>query len=128
MSRLLLLVAFSIPTFAATIDFNSVASSGNTNQAPSLTVDGFIFSSTHFHTIDSPGSCGFGGCVSNGTIYLGLDAPAAGQPITMTPVGGGMFTLNGIDASMVWMDSASAAAGGYPNGDQIDLLGNLSGG
>jgi PEP-CTERM motif len=112
---------------AATIDFNGVASSGNPIQSPSLTVSGFVFSSSHFHTIDSLG-CSFGGCVSDGSIYLGVDGPLLGQPITMTALGGGAFSLSGFDASMLWVDSAAAAAGGYPNGDHINLLGNIQGG
>jgi hypothetical protein len=35
----------------------------------------------------------------------------------MTPFGGGAFSLNDFDASMLFVDSAFAASGGLPNGD-----------
>jgi PEP-CTERM motif len=101
-----------------------VPSSGDTNQAPSLTTDGFTFSSSHFHTIDSPGICTFGGCVSDGSIYLAVDGFTLGQPITMTKAGGGAFSLLGADFAQLFLDGASAAAGGFPNADIMTITGS----
>jgi hypothetical protein len=107
-----------------TITFDSVPSSGNTDQAPSLTTQGFTFSSSHFHTIDDPGLCTFGGCVSDGSIYLAVDGPTLGQPITMTKAGGGTFSLVGADFAQLWLDGASAAAGGFSNADVMQITGS----
>jgi hypothetical protein len=114
------------PVMATTITFNAVPSSGNPILT-TLTTDGFVFSSGHFHTIDSPITCGFGGCIAgNGSIYLAVDGPAPGfgQPITMTMVGGGTFDLASADLANLWNDSAAAAAGGFPNADKIEIIGS----
>jgi hypothetical protein len=46
----------------------------------------------------------------------------------MTSAGGGTFSLNALDGDKLWNDDASAAAGGFPNATEIDVLGNLLGG
>jgi hypothetical protein len=38
------------------------------------------------------------------------------------------FTLVSFSASMLFNDSSAANSGGFPNGDTINILGNLSGG
>jgi hypothetical protein len=117
-----------LPLGAAVIDFNSVPSSGNPIQSPSLTTQGFVFTSAHFHTVDSPGTCGFGGCVTNGTIYLAVDGPALGFPIVMTASGGGAFSLNAFDGDKLFLDDAAAMGGGFPNATSIGLLASVNGG
>jgi len=101
-----------------TIDFNAVPSSGNPSRT-TLTTDGFTFTSAlFFHTIDSPGLCAFGGCVSNGTVYIAVDPPL-GSPITMTRSAGGTFSLVGFDGAKLFNDDAAAASAGFQNG--VDL-------
>ena len=120
-----LLAASSSP--ATTITFDSVASSGNPHPA-SVTTDGFKFSSGWFHTVDNPGLASFGGLVSSGTIFISEEAGILGQPITMTASGGGAFSLSSLFGSKVFVNSAAAASGGYPNADILNIIGNLSGG
>ena len=111
------------PAMAAAIGFNSITSSGN----PILTAvstQGFLFSSSHFHSVDSPGSCAFGGCVAGDGIYLGVDGPIRGQSIVMTRQGGGTFDLTSADLAQGWNDSMAAAAGGFPNAVTIEMIGS----
>jgi hypothetical protein len=114
---------------AAVITFDSVPSVGNP-LLTSLTTQGFTFTSGHFHTVDNPGGCVFGGCVTNGTHYLAIDGPALGfgLPVTMALAGGGTFSLNGLDGDKLFMDDAAASAGGFPNATEIDVTGSLFGG
>ena len=129
MRHLLFLIATGIlPAAAAVIDFNGVPSSGNTNQSPSLTTQGFVFTSGHFHTIDDPGLCTFGGCVGNGTTYLAVDGPGLGFPILMTALGGGVFSLLGFDGDILFLDTAAAASGGFADATSIGVVGSVSGG
>jgi hypothetical protein len=112
------------PVMADIITFDAVPSSGNPILT-TLTTGGFIFSSGHFHTIDSPTICSFGGCTAgNGSIYLAVDGPPLGFPITMTMVGGGTFNLDSAQLAQLWNDSAAAAAGGFPNADHIEMIGS----
>lgn len=101
------------------IDFNSVPSSGNPILT-TLTTGGYQFSSTHFHTIDST----FGSLVSNGTIYIAEEAGNLGGPITMSKVGGGVFSLNRFDGAKLFLSNTP----GFPNADFINVVGNLFGG
>jgi hypothetical protein len=57
----LLLSAEVPPTRAAqfTIDFNDLSAAGNPDVGPSITVDGFVFSSPHFNAIGQPAVCPF---------------------------------------------------------------------
>ncbi len=112
---------------ATTVTFDSVPSGGNPILT-SLTTQGFTFTSGHFHTIDTPTMGSFGGDVANGTIYIAEEAGALGLPITMADAGGQPFTLSSFDGAEMFIDSAAAAAGGYPNANQINVVGNLSGG
>src|SRR5216683_7644491 len=106
LSVLLTAVAFSAlaapSAQASVVTFDSVVSVGNPIRSTPLTTDGFTFSSAHYHIIDSPGLC-FGGCVSDGTQYLGLDGPTLGFPVKMTDAGGGAFDLLGLDAAKLWL-------------------------
>lgn len=126
-SILLLPLLYTLPAHALVITFNTVPSVGNP-VVTVLTTDGYTFTSGHFHTVDSPGICVFGGCVDNGTIYISEEAGSLGLPITMARSDGTPFTLNGIDGAEVFIDSAAAIAGGFPNAFTLDLEGSLSGG
>jgi PEP-CTERM motif-containing protein len=110
----LALAVVTTPAWAAVIDFEGVPSTGNPIRSGTLTVDGFDFTSGHFHSIDSPGACSFGGCVSPEQ-YIAEEAGSLGQRITMTKSGGGTFTLNSFDFDQLFMDSTAAALGGLPN-------------
>jgi hypothetical protein len=123
----LALVVVSTPAWAAVIDFEGVPSSGNPVRSGTLTVDGFDFTSAHFHITDSPGSCMFGGCVTPEQ-YISEEAGSLGQPITMTRSGGGTFSFDGFDADQLFLDSAAAAAGGFPNADFFRVLVTFGGG
>jgi hypothetical protein len=112
---------------ATTVTFDSVPSVGNPILT-TLTTQGFTFTSGHFHTIDSPTIASFGGDVDNGTIYISEEAGALGLPITMAEAGGQPFTLMSFDGAEQFLNAAAAAAGGYPNANQINVLGNLFGG
>ena len=112
---------------ATIVTFDGVPSVGNPILT-SLTTQGFTFTSGHFHTIDSPTIASFGGDVANGTIYISEEAGQLGLPITMADAGGQPFTLIGFDGAEQFLNAAAAAAGGYPNANQINVLGTLSGG
>src|SRR6267142_4324304 len=82
------------PASAALITFEDVVNGPfNNDIRTSATSDGFGFTSTHFHVINNPTQCAFGGCVANGTQYAAADAPTLAGPVTMTPSGGGTFSL-----------------------------------
>jgi hypothetical protein len=128
LARLTLALAVaSTPGWAAVIDFEGVASSGNPIRTGTLTVDGFDFTSDHFHIIDDPGICFFGGCVAPEQ-YIWEEAGALGEPITMTMAGGGTFSFEGFDVDQAFNDSAAAAAGGFPNADIFEVLVTFGGG
>jgi hypothetical protein len=112
---------------AAVITFNGVPSVANPTLT-SLTTDGFTFTSGHFHTIDTPALGQFGGLVDNGSIYIAEEAGSVGLPITMVEAGGQPFGLVSFDGAELFLNAAAAAAGGFPNANQINVLGNLSGG
>lgn len=131
---------------AVTIDFNSLPSSDNPS-ITFLTTQGFTFTSGHFHTVDSPGLCAYGGCpAGNGTIYIAEEAGLAGNtepetlnysptgptgnvglPITMTRTGL-PFMLTAFDGSTLFQDPGTAALEGFPNADIINLQGTGMGG
>ena len=116
------------PAKAALVTFDDVVN-GSTNEIrTSATSAGFDFTSIHFHVIDSPTSCTFGGCVANGTQYAAEDAPTLAGPVTMTPSGGGTFSLVSFDGAELFLDDLAAAGGGFPNAPLIHVVGNLSGG
>ncbi len=112
---------------ATTVTFDSVPSVGNPILT-SLTTQGFTFTSGHFHTMDSPTIALFGGAVANGTIYIAEEAGSLGVPITMAEAGGQRFTLSSFDGAEMFLDPAAAAAGGFPNANQINVVGSLWGG
>ena len=123
----LALAVVSTPAWAAVIDFEGVPSAGNQIRSGTLTVDGFDFMSSHFHIIDSPGICQFGGCVSPEQ-YIWEEAGSLGLPITMTKSGGGTFSFDSFDADQPFIDSAAAAAGGFPNASFFDVFITFGGG
>jgi PEP-CTERM motif len=124
----LALAVVSTPAWAAVIDFEGVPSSGNPIRSGTLTVDGFDFTSGHFHIIDSPGSCQFGGCVSPDQYIWEEAGTGFGLPITMTRTGGGTFSFDLFDADQAFNDSAAAAAGGFPNASVFDVFITFGGG
>lgn len=112
---------------ASVVTFDDVAGGGNAIQT-SINSGGFVFTSTHFHVTDDPGSCSFGGCVQNGTQYGAEDAPTLAGPVTMARQGGGTFSLASFDGAELWLDDAAAAAGGFQNASLIRVVGDLFGG
>jgi hypothetical protein len=123
----LALAVVGTPAWAAVIDFEGVPSAGNPIRSGTLTVDGFDFTSDHFHIIDSPGICLFGGCVSPEQ-YIWEEAGPLGLPITMTKSGGGTFSFDGFDADQAFNNSTAAAAGGFPNASFFDVFITFGGG
>jgi len=117
------------PASAALITFEDVVNGPfNNDIRTSATSDGFGFTSTHFHVINNPTQCAFGGCVANGTQYAAEDAPTLAGPVTMTPSGGGTFSLVSFDGAELFLSDSAAAAGGFANATSIHVVGNLSGG
>lgn len=84
------------------------------------TSGGFDFNGAHFHIIDTPDAR----IVDNGTQFLGAEAASGlGKAVTMTQVGGGLFSLDGLDVAELWRT-------GEPLNDffQVSLTGNQFGG
>jgi hypothetical protein len=123
----LALAVVSTPGWAAVIDFEGVPSVGNPIRSGTLSVDGFDFTSDHFHIIDSPGACLFGGCVSPEQ-YIFEEAGPLGEAITMTRTGGGTFSLDLFDADQAFNNTTAAAAGGFPNASFFDVFITFGGG
>ncbi len=124
-------MGLALPAAAVVITFDDVVVAPNAILT-SASSGGFDFTSSHFHVINSPTTCGFGGCVQNGTQYAAEDAPTLAGPVTMALSGGGTFSLASFDGAEMWLDSAAAAigtaAGPFPNALNIHVVGNLSGG
>ena len=123
----LALAVFSTPAWATVIDFEGLPAATNPIVSPTLSVDGFDFTSNHFHLVGDTTLCMFGGCVSP-VQYLAEEAGSLGQPITMTRSGGGTFTFDGFQADQNYVDSVAAAAGGFPNASVFDVLVTFGGG
>ena len=120
----------AVPAIADPITFDSVASFGNP-EISSLTTEGFTFSSGHFHTVDTPGLCAFGGCVPNmdgSTVYISEEAGSLASPITMFATSGSPFLLNSFWGTKAFLDDAAALAGGFPNAGTIHVTGIFDGG
>jgi PEP-CTERM motif len=115
------------PIGAEVVTFDDVAAGDNDIQT-SVNSGGFNFASDHFHITNNPAGCSFGGCVGNRTQYASEDAPTLAEPVTMTKIGGGTFSLTSFDGAETFINSAAAATGGYPNAAFIRVVGNLSGG
>jgi hypothetical protein len=120
-------LALALSASAATVTFESISGIGNPIHSSPTYIEGLTFDSGHFHILGSPEITGFGGAVTPAN-YLAVDGPRLGFPVTVTLTGGGVFSLLSFDSSQLWNDSAAAAGGGYPNGDTINLVGNVSGG
>src|SRR5688500_7760858 len=121
-------LGLALPAAAVVITFDDVVVSPTNVIMTAETSGGFNFTSSHFHIINSPTSCGFGGCVQNGTQYAAEDAPTLAGPVTMAPVAGGTFSLLSFDGAEMWLDSVAATSGGFTNALNIHVVGNLSGG
>jgi hypothetical protein len=123
------LMVLAVAGSACTVTVDGVNGTGN----PILTTLTVVeqgqtvtFTSGHFHAIGDPGICLFGGCVSNGTVYLAEEAGSLGLPINMAKVGG--FNLYSFQVAQMFNDDAAAAAGGFPNAVTVRVVGNLTGG
>src|SRR5262249_38498774 len=112
---------------ACTITFDTVSSIDNPVRA-SLTTEGFMFTSIHFHTIDNPELCTFGGCVNNSTVYIMEEAGNLGSPITMTGATGAPFMLTSFAGAQPFLDDTAAASAGFPNATIVSVVGTLAGG
>ncbi len=107
---------------AVLIDFEDVTIVGTNPIVTSTDSHGFNFSSGHHHEINDPG---FSGVAGNGTQYILEEGGSLGQPITMTQIGGGAFSLFSLDGAEVFIGNS---VGGFPNATFLNVLGNLSGG
>jgi len=84
---------------AATIVFDDIPNTVNAIQT-FVTSTGYDFNGGHFHIIDSPGPF----ARNASTSYLAAEkANNLGQPVTMTQIGGGTFTLNQVDVAELWL-------------------------
>ena len=130
MKRLLstvMIIVLTASLSACTITFDAVPGTGNP-PLMSLTTEGFTFTSTHLHAIGEPEFCLFGGCVSNGTVYIVAEATSRDDPITMTSATGVPFTLRSFQGAQVFLDNEAASSGGFPNANGIIVFGTLAGG
>jgi hypothetical protein len=116
-AALALLLSAEVPPARAaqfTIDFNDLSAAGNPDVGPSITVDGFVFSSQHFNAIGQPAVCPFI-CTPGDGVYLAVEGQTGGLPITMVRADGGPFSLLSYDLAVLWVDFAAARAAGFPN-------------
>lgn len=124
---LVVLLGAFVMAHAGTVTFDDVVV-GNNDIQTHVVSDGFNFDSQHFHIINQPGSCSFGGCVSDGSQYMAEDAPGLAFPVTMTDVNGGPFSLVSFDGDKLWLNDEEADAGGFGNASFIHVVGNLAAG
>jgi hypothetical protein len=118
------LLACPLAVHASIVTFDDVVNPGlNAIRTTPVTSVGFVFSSAHYHIIDSPPACSTG-CVSNGTQYLAVDGPTLGFPVTMTHGGGLAFALTGLDAARLFLGTVT----GFPNATTLDVAGTFMGG
>jgi hypothetical protein len=100
------LAFFPAVTSAATITFEDLAVASGVNDIGGDQVSGgFLFNSLTNHTHLTNDTFG----ASNGTTYLITDNFNGENPLTMTPVGGGTFSLLSVDFSE-WIDASEAAS------------------
>ena len=78
----------------------------------SAEVDGFLITSEHFHLF------GDGYFASNGTTYLSYEA-GRGRPFTISRVGGGTFSLRGLDGA----EAVTTSPVDRPSAEAIEVLG-----
>ncbi len=83
----------------------------------SATIDGFLFTSEHFHLL------GDGYFASNGTTYLAYES-GRGHPISMSMIGGGTFSLLGLDGA----EAVTSSPQDRPAAEAIGVLGFLADG
>jgi len=124
----LVLTALALPVHADVITFSSVpgVNPATNGYDVSITTQGFTFTSiSHVHVIGAPSGCPAGGCVDNGTYYLGNDVPYS---VVMAPVVGGSFLFSGFDGSRLLNDNDAAPSTGMPNADSLCFDATLSGG
>jgi hypothetical protein len=117
-----LLLAGLLPATAGVITFDPYPDNSSAILSGTASVEGYDFTSAHFHIVGVPNTC----CVSDGTKYLGADAPQLAFPVTMTKTGGGAFNVLGLDAAKLFLDIGGIP--GFPNAASLELLGNVSGG
>jgi hypothetical protein len=112
---------------AGTVTFDDV-NAGNNDIQTHVVSDGFNFDSQHFHIVNEPNICIFGGCVSDGSQYMAEDAPGLAFPVTMTEVNGASFSLTSFDGDKMWLNDEEALSGGFGNAQFIHVVGNLAAG
>lgn len=111
----------ALPAGATAVTFNTFPAGTNDIQSGTVAIEGYNFSSSHFHIINTI----FSSIVSplDGQ-FLGVDGPTLGAPVTMSQVGGAPFSLQNFWGNEVW----TSAPGGFPNATSIELTGNVNGG
>jgi len=121
----------SVRAGTLTIDFNDLLAAGNPDVAPSITVDGFVFSSPHLTTVGEPELCPFT-CTTGDGVYLAVEGQTGALPITMARADGGRFSLLSYELAVLWVDFAGARAVGFPNeflviaaGDNGETIGSF---
>jgi hypothetical protein len=122
------LMIVAVAGSACTVTFDGVNGAGNPALATlSVTEQGQtvvfrllgVSGEQPFNVIGNPSLCPFGGCVSNGTVYI-METQSV---ITMERAGGGSFTLASFQVAQAFNDDAAAAAGGRPNATSVDVMG-----
>jgi hypothetical protein len=119
---------FAASANATTITFDDIVVGTPNAIQTSVTSGGFLFTSSHFHIINSPTTCPDGGCVDDGTQYALIDQEDGGaeRRVTMTPVAGGTFSLSSFDGAEAFLDDVAAGFDGTFNAFYIDVLGFVS--
>lgn len=104
---------------ASVVTFDDLPVSGNAIDT-FVSSGGVDFNGGHFHIIDTPDPR----VVDNGTQFLAAEAAnGLGKAVTMTQVGGGLFSLDGLDVAEVWRSGES-----LNDFFQVSLTGNQFGG
>lgn len=105
---------------ASVVTFDDITPPTGNSIHTFATSGGFDFNGAHFHIVDTPDAR----LVDNGTQFLAAEAASGlGKAVTMTQVGGGLFTLGGLDVAEVWRSGES-----LNDFFQVSLTGNQFGG
>lgn len=116
----LLACLISTPATALDLTFDAVPSSGNPSLT-SLVTDGYMFTSRHFRTIDSPG----GTFIPSGSaVYLGQEGGPGAQAISMARSDGKPFAVYEVRAAELFLFPTPDA----PNAQLLSMKGALADG
>ena len=121
MRRLLVLVVLAVSignAQATTVTFEDVAIADGPTFATDVTSSGFCLDTAANHSHITTGDA----FASNGTRFMGIDSFVGPDTTTISPVGGGAFTLTSIDIGE-W-----SFGGGELWARHVVVTGNLSGG